>query len=105
MKLKHFVPAVMAGVMAAGAASAQSMPSPHDNDPLTITISCYRGPSQTVAWDRPNSVFIEDLIQLGYSRAEASVIGEHICRDEYGVRNPSHQRAQLRQILAEDPPG
>ena len=99
--------ALAAGLLAAGAtaAAAQALPAPHDDDPARITISCYRGWLQTVAWDRPNSVFIEDLVQLGYSRAEATVIGEHICRDEYGLGDPAHQRAQLRDILRQDPPG
>jgi hypothetical protein len=99
--------AALAGALAltAPAAVAQSVPSPHDEDPTKITISCYRGwLADTVAWDRPNSVFVEDLVQLGYSRDQAMVIGEHICRDEYGVNNPSHQRAQLVRILREDPP-
>lgn len=104
-------PVVSAAALAAAmmldvsAASAQRMPSPHDADPAKITISCYRGISRNVAWDRPNSVFIEDLVQLGYSRVEALAIGEQICRDEYGVRDPQHQLDQLRQILTQDPPG
>ena len=99
--------ATLAGGLAlsAPAAVAQSVPSAHDEDPARITISCYRGwLADTVAWDRPNSVFVEDLVQLGYSRGRAMVIGEHICRDEYGVNNPAHQRAQLVRILREDPP-
>lgn len=107
MRLSVFFVVVAATAIAMGAqdARAQSLPSAHDNDPSKITISCYRGWVQAVAWDRPNSVFIEDLIQLGYSRSDAMDIGEHICRDEYGVRNPEHQLAQLRQILTQQPPG
>jgi len=106
MKLTSLAPALAAGLIAASAttASAQSMPSPHNDDPGLINISCYRGWLETVAWDRPNSVFVEDLVQLGYTRDQAMVIGEQICRDEYGVRNPSHQISQLRQILRDDPP-
>jgi len=99
--------AALAGALAltAPAAVAQSVPSPHDEDPSRITISCYRGwLADTVAWDRPNSVFVEDLVQLGYSRNRALAGGAHACRDEYGVNNPTHQRAQLVRILQEDPP-
>jgi hypothetical protein len=107
MKLTSLALALGAGFTAASATlvSAQSMPSPHNDDPNLINISCYRGPFETVAWDRPNSVFVEDLVQIGYTRDKAMVIGEHICRDEFGVRNPSHQIDQLRQILRDDPPG
>jgi len=106
MKLTMLAAAGAAGLVAlsAAAASAQSLPSRHDNDPMTVTVSCFRGLFEVVAWDRPNSVFVEDLVQLGYTRDHATVIGEQICRDEYGVRQPDHQRAQLRQILRDDPP-
>lgn len=106
MKLTSLAPALAAGLLAASAtlASAQNLPSPHNSDPNLVNISCYRGWLDTVAWDRPNSVFVEDLVQLGYTRSKATVIGEQICRDEYGVRNPQHQIAQLRQILRDDPP-
>ncbi|MEM9248948.1 MAG: hypothetical protein AAGB05_09660 [Pseudomonadota bacterium] len=104
MKTSHMTAALLAFVMGSGAAFAAANPSPHDSDPSKINISCYRGALKTVAWDRANSVFIEDLIQLGYSYEKATVIAEHICRDEYGVRNPPHQIEQLREILRTDPP-
>lgn len=107
MNLSMIVPAVAAGVLAVSGsvASAQNLPSPHDSVASKITISCYRGwLRDTVAWDRPNSVFVEDLVQLGYSRNDATVIGEQVCRDEYGVNNADHQRSQLLQILRDEPP-
>lgn len=88
----------------ATAVSAKDMPSRPDTDPSKITISCFRGPLRVVAWDRPNAVFIDDLVQLGYSRPEAHAIGERVCRDEYGVYNPEYQLQSLGRILAQTPP-
>ncbi len=104
MKTSRIVAALLATLIGSGAAMASDTPSPHNSDPNTINISCYRGALKTVAWDRANSVFIEDLKQIGYSYERATVIAEHVCRDEYGVRNPSHQIEQLREILRTDPP-
>lgn len=83
---------------------AQSMPSPSDTSARQITISCYRGPTRTVAWDRANAVFLDDLRQLGYSQTQATAIGERVCRDEYGVDNPDHLRATLMRIMRETRP-
>lgn len=107
MKLSWYMSALLAGAVSVSAsvASASDLPSPSDNDPSKINISCYRGAMKTVAWDRPNAVFLDDLVQLGYSREMASNIGERVCRDEYGVRNPDHQVRSLLKILRESPPG
>ena len=105
---RNFLLAVLAAGLCtqfASDAQAQSMPSPSDNDPNRINVSCYRGPLRnTVAWDRPNAVFVEDLIQLGYTYPEAHAIGERVCRDEYGVVNSEHKIATLMSILKESPP-
>jgi len=90
--------------MIAPSAHANGLPSPSDQDPGTITISCYRGPTKTVAWDRANAVFLDDLRQLGYNQVQAASIGERVCRDEYGVDNPAHLRATLLRILRDTPP-
>lgn len=92
--------------LAASAAGAEVKvkPSPSDNDPGKITISCYRGPLKEVAWDRPNAVFIDDLVQLGYSLTEASWLGERVCRDEYGVFDPEYLATRFKQLMAENPP-
>ena len=98
------VAALVAGTLAGGAAVAGDRPSPIDNDPNRINISCYRGALPTVAWDRANAVFIQDLMQVGYSYEKATVIAEHICRDEFGVRNAEHQVMRLKEVLRADPP-
>lgn len=101
---KTFLVVMLAAGLSSHQAVANDTPSAPDNDPNRINVSCYRGPLKTVAWDRPNAVFIEDLVQLGYDYEVAHAIGERVCRDEYGVGNGEHKIATLRRILAENPP-
>ncbi|MDV7141619.1 hypothetical protein R3X27_02880 [Tropicimonas sp. TH_r6] len=80
-------------------------PSKPDSSPKgTINISCYRGIARTVAWDRPNAVFVEDLIKYGYGFKEAHIIGERVCRDEWGVGDHGHMKETLLRLLRESPP-
>ncbi|PRY25421.1 hypothetical protein CLV78_102600 [Aliiruegeria haliotis] len=89
-----------------GAAFAQGKPShPESSGKGTINISCYRGALKTVAWDRPNAVFIEDLLSYGYTWKQAHTIGERVCRDEYGVGNGEHKIATLKRLMVEHPVG
>ena len=59
MKLTLFATALL-GALATGAV-AKDLPSPSDSDAARITISCYRGLVKTIAWDRANAVFLDDL--------------------------------------------
>lgn len=102
MRISLFTVAVLAA--AASQASAQEFPSPSDDDANQITISCFRGPTKHVVWDRPNAVFLDDLRQLGYSRGQAKTIGDRVCRDEYGVENHDHMRAVLKEVMADTKP-
>ncbi len=100
------IAALAVALTATGAfAEVKSMPSPSDDDPGKITISCYRGPLKEVAWDRPNAVFIDDLVQIGYSLEEASWLGERVCRDEYGVFDPVYLADRFKKLMALNPPG
>lgn len=63
-----------------------------------IVVSCYRGPWQQVIWDRPNAVFIDSLVNVGYSYPTASAIAERICRDQNLVGNPGALSASMRNI-------
>ncbi len=104
---KTVIMALVAGFalpLGTAAFAAGDTPSPADNDPNRINVSCYRGLLKTVAWDRPNAVFIEDLRQLGYTYEEAHVIGERVCRDEYGVDDGAYKINLLKKILRETPP-
>ncbi|MGV6849957.1 MAG: hypothetical protein ACWA5A_16415 [Marinibacterium sp.] len=103
---KPVLAAALTLALAATGANAEIKfkPSPSDNDPAKITVSCYRGPLKEVAWDRPNAVFIDDLVQLGYTLSEASWLGERVCRDEYGVFDPAYLEDRFRQLIAQNPP-
>ncbi len=87
-----------------GAAAAQDLPTRPGTDAPAITISCFRGPWTDVIWDKPNAVFLEGLVRIGYSQEEAYAIGRRVCRDEYGIDEPEYLVATLRRILANEPP-
>ncbi len=70
---------------------------------VTVTISCFRGPLDQVIWDRPKAEFIDDLVGIGYSYANANAIGERICADQEGVSDPQYLRAHLISILRSFP--
>lgn len=96
--------AAFAGLSAMSAVADQWPTKPGSN-PAAITISCFRGPTSNVIWDRPNAVFVEDLVRVGYTYPQAHAIGERVCRDEYGVGNHDHMRMSLVEIMAKTPVG
>ncbi len=101
--MKQFVVAAILGALAlpAGAGNAQ-----HDyrnygsyrSGGDVIVVSCYRGPWREVIWDRPNPVFIDSLVNVGYNYPSASAIAERICRDQNLVGNPGALRASMENI-------
>lgn len=70
---------------------------------VVIQVSCFRGPWHEVIWDRPNAVFIDSLVAVGYDYPTAHAIGERICRDPALVNNPEGLRATMKQIYRESP--
>lgn len=68
-------------------------------------ISCYRGPLKVVYWDRPTAIFIDELVEYGYTPNQATAIGDRVCGDEYGVDDPEWMKAQLRKLIDQTPPG
>lgn len=63
-----------------------------------IIVSCFRGPWREVIWDRPNAVFIDSLVAVGYDFPTAQAIGERVCRDKALVGNPSALKAAMLRI-------
>ena len=63
-----------------------------------IVVSCFRGPWTEVIWDRPNAVFIDSLVSVGYDFSTAHAIGERICRDKALVGDSEALKATMRQI-------
>ncbi len=72
---------------------------PHVHQPTTITVSCFRGPTGDVIWDRPNAVFIDSLVAAGYTFATAHAIGERVCRDHDLVGKPGAMVEAMRKIF------
>lgn len=68
-----------------------------------VTVSCYRGPWEGVIWDRPNAVFIDSLVAIGYDFPTAHAIGERICRDAALVGNLDRLREETRRVIRESP--
>jgi len=64
----------------------------------TIVVSCFRGPWNDVIWDRPNAVFIDSLVAIGYTFTTAHAIGERVCRDKALVNNPGSLTTTMRRI-------
>lgn len=108
--------AIFAGTLAALALPAAAGNHPHthkhshghahthavESGP-TITVSCYRGPWEDVIWDRPNSVFIDSLVTVGYDINTASSIAERICRDADLVGDKEGLKAEMKRIYREVP--
>lgn len=68
-----------------------------------ITVSCYRGPWKDVIWDRPNAVFIDSLVAVGYKFSTAHAIGERVCRDRSLVGDTDALKAEMQRIWRESP--
>lgn len=89
----------------ASLAQQSTMPTKPGANGTALTISCFRGPWKDVIWDRPNAIFVQSLVDRGYTYAEAEGIGERVCRDEHGVGNPEHLRKSLKEAMTAVPPG
>lgn len=70
---------------------------------MVVTVSCFRGPWNGVIWDRPNAVFIDSLVALGYDFPTSHAIGERICRDEALVGDLDRLREETRRVIRESP--
>ncbi|OWU70547.1 hypothetical protein ATO3_19995 [Marinibacterium profundimaris] len=84
-------------------AAALDYPTRPGTAPNQITISCFRGLVDAVVWDRPNAVFVDDLVRIGYEYPQAYAIAQTVCRDEYGVNNPGYMTQRLQQLMATTP--
>ncbi len=70
----------------------------------SVVVSCYRGPWKSVIVDRPNDVFVESLMEYGYTEVEATGIGNVICRDEDLVDDEAALAAAMQDLLVSTPP-
>ena len=110
MKKTLTAAAVTAGLLALSSAGAYAGGKHHHHHhavqvgTVQVTVSCYRGPWERVIWDRPNSIFVESLVDAGYEYSEAHAIAERVCRDQRGVGNPDELREAVRGALRQEPP-
>jgi len=86
-----------------GHAQSYSPPSP-EVIVVTVTVSCFRGPWDDVIWDRPEPVFVDSLVNAGYTYPEAHSMAERVCRDSTGVGSPENLRATMLGIITNQPP-
>lgn len=87
------------------AASAHEYVYHHGAQRHVIVVSCFRGPWNDVIWDHPEAVFVDSLVNLGYTFPEAHAIAERVCRDSTTVGQPEEMKAAMYRILAANPPG
>ena len=68
-----------------------------------VVVSCFRGPWEDVIWDRPNAVFVDSLVSVGYDFPTAHAIAERVCRDSELVGDTDGLKAEMERILRERP--
>lgn len=78
-----------------GYAPAQTAPQ--------VVASCFRGPWQQIIWDHPNAVFVDSLVNIGYSFERASAIANRVCKDKSLVNNPAGLKSTTETIIASSP--
>ncbi|WP_102107509.1 hypothetical protein [Oceaniglobus roseus] len=70
---------------------------------LVVTVSCFRGPWKEIIWDHANPVFIDSLVNVGYSYESASAIANRICRDKSLVNDNEALRLETVRVLNGSP--
>lgn len=107
--MKKFTTTAVGGAILLGTASLPATATTYEYrtvvNTIQITVSCFRGPWTEVIWDRPNAVFIDSLVNAGYTFPEAHAIGERVCRDASTVDRPDRAVQVMHQIIAQTPPG
>lgn len=105
---KTFAVAFIGGALLVGGVTAPASATTYEYrtvvHTIRITVSCFRGPFSDVIWDHPNPVFIDSLIEAGYTFPEAHAIGERVCRDPSTVDHPDVAIQVMHRIIAENPP-
>lgn len=65
---------------------------------VVIKVSCFRGPSNDIIWDKPNAVFVDSLVEAGYTFPTAHAIAYRICRDPETVNDPEGMKRAMERI-------
>jgi len=100
MKKLMLCAAMMAGLAAPASAGAYTK-TIYQFEHAVIIVSCFRGPWKEVIWDRPNSNFIDSLVNIGYDYPTSHAIAERVCRDDWLVGNEDGLRSEMIRIYRE----
>jgi len=102
--MKYAVLAALLGGFA-GQATAQTEPLAGNywNQGGVVYVSCWRGPWVGVIWDRPEAIFIESLVTVGYDYPSALAIATRICRDSTLVGDSAGLKAEMERIIRDAP--
>lgn len=84
-------------------AELQAHPGNHWNQGGIVYVSCFRGPWREVIWDRPEGIFVDSLVAVGYDFTNAMAIATRVCRDITLVDNNEALRLEMVRIIGEAP--
>ncbi len=70
---------------------------------VDVEVGCVRSPLRSAAWDSPNNGFLASLRANGFTRAQASEIGETVCQDPYLVDNRERMIQRTQQLIEHTP--
>lgn len=70
----------------------------------SFVISCHRGPTSKVIWDRPNTIFMDSLQSVGYAPAEARQMADTICSNPDLVGDLDGLKAAVLELMELSPP-
>lgn len=103
MKKLMLSAAILMGLAAPAVAGGFGKTYTYKFQTATIVVSCFRGPWKEVIWDRPNSNFIDSLVNVGYDYPTAHAIAERVCRDDNLVGNKEGLKSEMIRIFRESP--
>jgi hypothetical protein len=103
--MMKFAPLAIAMTVTAGPALAEldALAGNYWNEGGVVTVSCFRGPWELVYWDKPEGIFIDSLVNVGYDYPSALAIATRICREQALVGRPDLMKAEMERIIAEAP--
>lgn len=84
-------------------AEPEALAGNHWNQGGVVRVSCFRGPWKEVIWDRPQGIFIDTLVEVGYDYPSALAIATRLCRDINLVDDDAAMKAEMERIIAEAP--
>lgn len=103
MMMRACLAAVVAIWGSQSMAQLEAVPGNHWNQGGTVYVSCYRGPWTDVIWDRPEAIFVDSLVSVGYDYTNALAIATRVCRDITLVGSNAALKAEMERIINQSP--